>query len=405
MPCVARAETVAFSLMVGPATITLRSDGAATPIWQLAGGPPVLRARQGDELRIALGNALAVPVQLHTYGVDGVALPAPIAAGNTATFALPLRQAGTMLLDPRVLSDAAERPCRPRVLVVEETEPLAADRDDVLLIEQWRLRADNTAVAPGNDPKDTTAVFTGNGQALAEFALRPNARLRLRIVNSCERFPIGLRIADLDVRVMAIDGRPAEPFPARDGQLVLAPGSRADVLIDVSGTAGQTTPIMLFAGGPPIQIGRIIASGEPLRATPLAGANALPSTGLPTRLPFQNAIRAEIAFDGSSTNGWTSAANIFSGPPVFKAKRARVVMLTVVNKTATPVRMRLHGHHARLLDRLDDGWKPYWIDTLLLDTGQTQRIAFLADTPGQWLIEAVQASWSARKLTRWFAVE
>ena len=29
-----------------------------------------------------------------------------------------------------------------------------ADRDEVLLIEDWRLRPDGTAVAPGTDPKD-----------------------------------------------------------------------------------------------------------------------------------------------------------------------------------------------------------------------------------------------------------
>jgi hypothetical protein len=46
----------------------------------------------------------------------------------------------------------------------------------------------------------------------------------------------------------------------------------------------------------------------------------------------------------------------------------------------------LHGHHVRLLDRLDDGWKPFWLDTLLIDAGQTQRIAFAAEFAGNWLM-------------------
>jgi hypothetical protein len=33
----------------------------------------------------------------------------------------------------------------------------------------------------------------------------------------------------------------------------------------------------------------------------------------------------------------------------------------------------------RLLDRLDDGWKPYWLDTLTIPARQTDRVAFLAD--------------------------
>ena len=37
---------------------------------------------------------------------------------------------------------------------------------------------------------------------------------------------------------MALDGQPAEPFPARNGALVLAPGGRADVFIDAHRAAG-----------------------------------------------------------------------------------------------------------------------------------------------------------------------
>ena len=33
---------------------------------------------------------------------------------------------------------------------------------------------------------------------------------------------------------MALDGQPAEPFPARNGALVLAPGGRVDAFVDVT---------------------------------------------------------------------------------------------------------------------------------------------------------------------------
>ena len=54
----------------------------------------------------------------------------------------------------------------------------------------------------------------------------------------------------------------------------------------------------------------------------------------------------------------------------------------------------LHGHHFRLLDRLDDGWKPFWLDTLAVEPGQTQRIAFLAEYAGRYLIESVATDWA-----------
>ena len=59
----------------------------------------------------------------------------------------------------------------------------------------------------------------------------------------------------------------------------------------------------------------------------------------------------------------------------------------------------------RLLDRLDDGWKPFWLDTLAIEPGQTQRIAFQAEYPGRYLIESVATDWAAPRLVRWYAVE
>jgi FtsP/CotA-like multicopper oxidase with cupredoxin domain len=65
----------------------------------------------------------------------------------------------------------------------------------------------------------------------------------------------------------------------------------------------------------------------------------------------------------------------------------------------------LHGHLFRLLDRLDDGWKPYWLDTLVIGPNQTERIAFTAEQSGRWLIEAMAAEWSAPRLLRSYSIE
>ena len=407
------AASASLRLSAAPGTVSLRGD-AATPVWQLVApsAQRVLRCRQGDGLQVAFANDLPIPAVLNWSSIDGAAAAepltaqAPLSPGGRATFSLPLRHAGTFLLDARLLGDSSERPSTPLVLVVDEERKPAADKDQVLLIEDWRLRADNTALAPGIDPKDAAVLFTVNGKTTQDIALRPNERLRLRIVNGCQRAVFGLKIEDHDVRVMAVDGQPAEPYPARDGQLVLAPGTRLDVMIDATMPAGSTASIMLFGGGPPVVIAKLLTNGEDVRSSPLPLAPAFPSNGLPTELRFQNALRAELAFDGTAQAGWTAPASFnISSAPIFKAKRGRVVMLNIVNRAPSPIVMRLHGHHARLLDRLDDGWKPYWNDTLLLDVGQTQRIAFLAEYAGNWLIEAMQPGWSSPKLVRWFAVE
>jgi FtsP/CotA-like multicopper oxidase with cupredoxin domain len=79
------------------------------------------------------------------------------------------------------------------------------------------------------------------------------------------------------------------------------------------------------------------------------------------------------------------------------------VVLTFSNRADVAQSVHVHGHAFRLLDRLDDGWKPYWLDTLTLGARQTDRVAFLADNPGKWLIGA-QPLAAQRGTAAWFAV-
>ena len=101
----------------------------------------------------------------------------------------------------------------------------------------------------------------------------------------------------------------------------------------------------------------------------------------------------------------TPATFAAASAPAFRAKPGRTVVLALTNRAAIPTVFHLHGHHFRLLDRLDDGWKPFWLDTLAIDAGQTQRIAFAAEYVGRWLIESVATDWAAPRLVRWYSVE
>jgi hypothetical protein len=60
----------------------------------------------------------------------------------------------------------------------------------------------------------------------------------------------------------------------------------------------------------------------------------------------------------------------------------------VQNPTDQHTRCHLHGHSARLLDALDDGWKPYWLDTILAPPQRRRASRFVADNRGKWLIES-----------------
>ena len=112
--------------------------------------------------------------------------------------------------------------------------------------------------------------YTVNGLTRLDIPARVNERLRLRFINGCQRNVIAVKLEGQDIRVMALDGQPAEPFLARNGALVLAPGGRADVFIDVSSPPGSISSILLHDGKEPHPIARLVTSQEPpIRDRPL----------------------------------------------------------------------------------------------------------------------------------------
>ena len=388
--------------------IGLRPGSAETPVWMLAA--PELRFRRGETLQVEFANDLTVPVGLDWRGIDGVAAVELLigrrllAGSGLENVRIPLRHAGTFLCDMSVFANQHALPARGRPMVVAESEPVGVDRDEVLLVEEWRVRADGTAAVPGSDPAETTVFYTLNGKSSLDVSARTNDRLRLRFINGSRRTVIALKLEFVDVTVMAIDSQPAEPFPARNGALVLAPGSRADAFVDVTAPPGSNLKILLHDGKEARTIGFIVVSRDPpARAAPRPPAPPLPSNGLPARLDLKNALRAELALNGPE---WTVIASLAATPqPAFRVKPGRVVVLALTNRAEAATVFRLHGHHFRLLDKLDDGWKPFWLDTLAIEPGQTQRIAFAAEHAGRWLVESVATDWAAPRFVRWYAVE
>jgi FtsP/CotA-like multicopper oxidase with cupredoxin domain len=276
----------------------------------------------------------------------------------------------------------------------------------VLLIEDWRLKPDGTAIAPAIDPKDTMPLYTINGLTAPDIPTRTNERLRFRFINGCQRNVIALKIEGHDVRVMALDGQPAEPFLARGGALMLAPGTRVDAFIDATASPGSISPILVHDGNEARPVARLVASREPpLRDAALPAAPPLPSNGLPNRLELQNALRIDLTLGGSQADWVTPVSFASLAAPAFRTKAGRTVVLALTNRGDIAEVFHLHGHHFRLLDRLDDGWKPFWLDTLAIEPGQTQRIALSTEYAGRWLMETMATDWAAPRLVRWYVVE
>jgi FtsP/CotA-like multicopper oxidase with cupredoxin domain len=393
-------------------TVSLRAGEPGSPVatLQRVGAQPIRFAR-GAELEVRFENQLAQPAILDWHGLDGVpgAEPLisrqPVAPGGKDEFGLSLRHAGTLVGDLKLLGDGQAGPMPALPLIVEETDKVAVDRDEVVLIEDWRLTPDARLLAPGAEAKEAATRYTVNGQATLDLAVRVNERLRLRFINGCQRNVVAVKIDDHEVRVMALDGQPSEPFLARNGVLVLAPGTRIDGFVDATRPAGSTSPISLLDGTETRPLGRLVYSGEPLRAAPLRLPAALPGNGLPTQLDLKSALRVDLVLGATPDPAWTRPASFApSAAPAFQVKRGRIVVLALTNRASVPSVFHLHGHHFRLLDRLDDGWKPFWLDTLAIDAGQTQRVAFAAEFAGLWLMQAMAAQWASPRLLRSYAV-
>ena len=368
-----------------PPTIAIRQDAAGKAEFDPA---PPAAYRLGERLRLTVTNALAGRISLGVRGLDGaqaveplLKLP-PIDADQSTAIDIALNQSGTFVFDARLLDDAAKS-LPVAAFMVAEVAPPQVDHDRIFVIEELGGR------------------YTVNGKTSIDLGVRGNERLRLRLVNGCRRSPVALQFDDHDMRVIAIDSRPAEPFLARDHRVVLAPGTRVDALVDATQAAGATSAIRLFAGSGPKRIGQIVYSGDtPARAQPLPAAS--PLADVPIKLDLASALRVPVDAAGD----WSFAGDMIAKrpPPLFRAKQGRTVLLTLANRTKLPTTFHLHGHHVRWLDRLDDGWKPFLLDTVIVDAGQTERIAFRADFPGEWLIESVPMNAGEQSRFVWFGV-
>jgi FtsP/CotA-like multicopper oxidase with cupredoxin domain len=230
-----------------------------------------------------------------------------------------------------------------------------------------------------------------------------NERFRFRFINGCQRSVIGLKLEGQEVRVMALDGYPAEPFLARNGAFALPPGGRMDAFVDVTSPPGSTSSILLHDGKQARTVARLITSDDPpARDKVLPAPLPLPPNGSP-RLELKNALRFDLTLGGPDWIAPTTFAATL--PPAFRAKAGRTVVLALTNRAEITTVFHLHGHHFRLLDRLDDGWKPFWLDSLAIEPEQTQRIAFAAEFAGRWLIESVATDFAAPRLLKWYSVE
>jgi FtsP/CotA-like multicopper oxidase with cupredoxin domain len=427
------ADAFDAQLKAAPARAALMGEGhPETDVWAYNGMEPgpTLRVPQGRPVRLLVSNGLDQDTTAHWHGVrlpnamDGVPglTQKPIRPGESFVYEFTPPDAGTFWYHPHANSLEQLGRGLAGALIVEESSPVAVDRDLVWMLTDWRLTPEG-ALSPsfGNGMEAAMSgrvgnVVTLNGSVPGDQAVKAGERLRLRLINGALARMMALRFEGHRPMIVALDGQPCDPHEPEDGRLLLGPAMRIDVILDMQGEPGGRYKVVDdFYDGLSYTLTQFVyAAGAPMRAHPLATSLALPRNPLPEP-DLAHSERHDIILQGGMMGGggmmglggmngndspgmdggaaWAINGMSMTGdgqndmPPLLTFTRGRSVLLTFRNQTAWWHPMHLHGHSFRMLSR-NGAPVPHrqWQDTVLLAPRDIVECAFVADNPGDWML-------------------
>lgn len=410
-----------------------------TAIWGYDGGVPgpILRFAKGEEVKVRLVNRLDQPTTLSWHGVrianamDGVASLTQAAAppGGSFEYRFTPLDSGLYWYHPHALPFNSEQLGRGLcgALIIGEPDPPKADRDILLMIQDWKLDEAGQIAADFAAPTDAGGSGRIGGLVTVNAApapvaemFPPRARLRLRILSAVNARIMLLSFLGATPLILAIDGQPCAAFEPVRRTIPLGPGARFDVMMDLPAEPGAEAKLVLLGDKEPDrELFAFKTQGAP--RDPLPPIASLPQNPLlPTAIKLQNSRKIDLVIEAAAQpapalapqaaapplywklNGLAQGG--FAAKPLFSVRRGSAVTLALVNRAAVVLPIHIHGHDMRLLHDLDDGWEPYWRDAVLVPAGKTKHVAFIADNPGKWAIESLIAEHQDAGLATWFEV-
>ncbi len=389
---------------------------------------PLLRFKQGDRLRLEVENQLDEPTTVHWHGLrvpvsmDGVPILSqiPISPGESFLYEFDLHDAGTFWYHPHINSSEQVGKGLRGVLIVDEILPPEVDRDVVWVLDDWRLDNEAQIVAFDKNLRDASHngrignVVTVNGSIHDQFPVHPGERIRLRLVNVANARTFAIVFDDLNPWVIALDGHPIDPHTLDQSPIVLGAGQRADLILDVTGEPGESTPVIDNSYGENFayELMHLVRSSNTI--VPVS-KNTPPPRLLPNpvaRPDITNAERHQIIFEGGAMGGlsgayldgefkgirdlaglgklWATNGSIFSDahnqPSLLSLELGKSYVFDLVNRSAWEHPIHLHGHSFEVI-RNEGGLESTGSirDTVLVQPQKSAQIAFVADNPGLWM--------------------
>ncbi len=439
LPRMGLAAASAHQLRLAPAPMQIApAQYGKTDLWGVNGSVPgpALRARQGDRLRVEIDNALPQATSMHWHGIrienamDGVPglTQALIASGAQFTYDFALPDAGTYWYHSHAQSiEQVERGLQ-GPLIVEEADAPDVDQDLVLMLDDIRLTSDAMVDAEFAHPHDLSHggrlgnVMLTNGQMEARFPVAQGERLRLRLINSANARIFALGLQGLTGWIVAYDGMPLPTPQDIPERMLLAPAQRVDLIVDVTANAGEDAFLIQYErdGGYAQALFPVAAGTATTRDAPAA---LPPNPDHPITL--SGAQTATLRMEGGAMGGMRAAQWqgqpqdmrslaqagqfwAFNGvvgrtdTPLVRASLGETVKIEMINDTAFPHAMHLHGMH--FAEVLPDGGLGPLRDTLLMMRGESRTIAFNAHNPGKWLFHCHMLSHHAAGMGTWVEV-
>jgi len=454
-PALAEQTKLDYELTPKPGLAQLldRAD-QETQIWGYDGRVPgpLIKAQAGQPLRVEVINQLDQPTSVHWHGIrldnsmDGVSglTQKPINPGDRFVYEFTPPDAGTYWYHPH--NRTWEQMARGLygLLIVEGDEDLEKfDRDLNLVADDWRIGPDGVMdeASFGNLHDWSHAgrlgnILTLNGKSYETLNVISGERVRLRIVNTSNARTMRFGIASHQPWLIALDGQPIPPVQLGEKGVLLAPAQRADLAIDIAGKPGDRIPIVELSTGdeliagylqceqgkesqPKVESYELLKHIIPQPDLSKATNHELLMSGGAMRFLTKATFKGE-ELDGrelARVHGQTWAFNLQAGmseKPLFSSQSGETIRLKIVNETAWPHAIHLHGHHFRIVSRasypsgksisVSAEEKHAFRDTVLLERDEVAEIAFVADNPGKWMLHCHMLEHQASGMGTWFQV-
>ena len=282
--------TVDVALEARPATLELSGRRVQVLAYNGSYPGPLIRAREGDRLRITLRNALDEPTNLHFHGLhvspagngDNVFVEVPPRREFLYELSVPAGYGGTFWYHPHAHHRLARQLWRglagPLVIdpPLDASPELAAAEEQVVVVKDLSIE--------GGLPSPHSTGDWARGKSgrlvLVNGALRPTLRarsslVRLRLINACNaRMLLLAREDGRSFHLIAHDGH-LLGAPQSLRELLVTPAQRVDLLLPLEPGAPLTLVHKPYSRG---------AQREPSRVEPLLTVEP-PSEHRPLPLP------------------------------------------------------------------------------------------------------------------------